>query len=87
MEEELHACYKEMKDALEKQHADLEDKKKRIESGRTRVLLVFYSTFIDTHSDAANLLIGHLRPTFLSPYEPYCSIHIHFKSTFFLHQC
>jgi hypothetical protein len=33
-EEELYARHKEMKDALEKQRADLEDKKRRIESGR-----------------------------------------------------
>ena len=33
-EEELYARHKEMKDALEKQRADLEDKKHKIESGR-----------------------------------------------------
>ncbi|KII93874.1 hypothetical protein PLICRDRAFT_407631 [Plicaturopsis crispa FD-325 SS-3] len=33
-EEELYARHKEMKDALDKQRADLEDKKKKIESGR-----------------------------------------------------
>ena len=33
-EEELYARHREMKDALEKQRADLEDKKRRIESGR-----------------------------------------------------
>jgi hypothetical protein len=33
-EEELYARHKEMKDALDKQRADLEDKKRRIESGR-----------------------------------------------------
>jgi len=33
-EEELYARHKEMKDALDKQRADLEDKKKRIENGR-----------------------------------------------------
>ncbi|RXW22925.1 hypothetical protein EST38_g2934 [Candolleomyces aberdarensis] len=33
-EEELYARHKEMKDALEKQRAELEDKKRRIESGR-----------------------------------------------------
>lgn len=33
-EEELYARHKEMKDALEKQRADLEDKKRKIESGR-----------------------------------------------------
>ncbi|KAK0198209.1 cell division control/GTP binding protein [Armillaria mellea] len=33
-EEELYARHKEMKDALEKQRADLEEKKKRIETGR-----------------------------------------------------
>jgi hypothetical protein len=33
-EEELYARHKDMKDALEKQRADLEDKKRRIESGR-----------------------------------------------------
>jgi hypothetical protein len=33
-EEELYARHKEMKDALEKQRADLEEKKKKIESGR-----------------------------------------------------
>lgn len=33
-EEELYARHKEMKDALEKQRADLEEKKKRIEQGR-----------------------------------------------------
>lgn len=33
-EEELYARHKEMKDALEKQRADLEEKKRRIESGR-----------------------------------------------------
>lgn len=33
-EEELYARHKEMKDALEKQRLDLEEKKKRIETGR-----------------------------------------------------
>lgn len=33
-EEELYARHKEMKDSLEKQRADLEEKKRRIESGR-----------------------------------------------------
>lgn len=33
-EEELYARHKEMKEALEKQRADLEEKKRRIESGR-----------------------------------------------------
>jgi hypothetical protein len=33
-EEELYARHKEMKDALEKQRADLEEKKRKIESGR-----------------------------------------------------
>ncbi|KAI5898449.1 Septin [Schizophyllum commune H4-8] len=33
-EEELYARHKEMKDALERQRADLEEKKRRIESGR-----------------------------------------------------
>lgn len=33
-EEELYARHREMKDALEKQRADLEDKKRRIETGR-----------------------------------------------------
>ncbi|KAH7883500.1 Septin-domain-containing protein [Phlebopus sp. FC_14] len=33
-EEELYARHKEMKEALDKQRADLEDKKRRIESGR-----------------------------------------------------
>lgn len=33
-EEELYARHREMKDALEKQRTDLEDKKRRIESGR-----------------------------------------------------
>ncbi|TEB35159.1 Septin [Coprinellus micaceus] len=33
-EEELYARHKEMKDALEKQRSELEDKKRRIESGR-----------------------------------------------------
>jgi hypothetical protein len=33
-EEELYARHQEMKDALNKQRADLEDKKRRIESGR-----------------------------------------------------
>jgi exonuclease VII large subunit len=33
-EEELYARHKEMKDALEKQRVDLEDKKLKMESGR-----------------------------------------------------
>lgn len=33
-EEELYARHKDMKDALEKQRADLEEKKRKIESGR-----------------------------------------------------
>ncbi len=33
-EEELYARHREMKEALEKQRADLEDKKRRLESGR-----------------------------------------------------
>ena len=33
-EEELYARHKEMKDALEKQRVDLEEKKHKIESGR-----------------------------------------------------
>jgi septin 7 len=33
-EEELYARHREMKEALEKQRMDLEDKKRRIESGR-----------------------------------------------------
>ena len=33
-EEELYARHKEMKDALDKQRTDLEDKKRKIESGR-----------------------------------------------------
>ena len=33
-EEELYARHREMKDALDKQRMDLEDKKRRIESGR-----------------------------------------------------
>jgi hypothetical protein len=54
-EEELYARHKEMKDALEKQRADLEDKKRKIESGRpltpekasVRVsLLSFYPSLI-----------------------------------------
>lgn len=47
-EEELYARHKEMKDALEKQRADLEDKKHKIESGRpltpekSSVRILFY---------------------------------------------
>jgi septin family protein len=33
-EEELYARHKEMKDALDKQRADLEEKKRRVEQGR-----------------------------------------------------
>ena len=33
-EEELYARHREMKDALEKQRLELEDKKRRIEAGR-----------------------------------------------------
>jgi hypothetical protein len=33
-EEELYARHKEMKEALDKQRADLEEKRRRIESGR-----------------------------------------------------
>lgn len=33
-EEELYARHREMKDALEKQRTELEDKKRRLESGR-----------------------------------------------------
>jgi septin 7 len=33
-EEELYARHREMKEALEKQRIDLEDKKRRLESGR-----------------------------------------------------
>lgn len=33
-EEELYARHREMKDALDKQRQDLEEKKRRIESGR-----------------------------------------------------
>jgi hypothetical protein len=33
-EEELYARHKEMKDALDKQRADLEEKKRKVESGR-----------------------------------------------------
>ena len=33
-EEELYARHREMKDALEKQRMELEDKKRRLESGR-----------------------------------------------------
>lgn len=33
-EEELYARHREMKEALEKQRLELEDKKRRIESGR-----------------------------------------------------
>jgi septin 7 len=33
-EEELYARHKEMKDALDKQRGDLEEKKRKIESGR-----------------------------------------------------
>ena len=33
-EEELYARHREMKDALDKQRSDLEDKKRRLESGR-----------------------------------------------------
>jgi len=33
-EEELYARHREMKEALERQRADLEDKKRRLESGR-----------------------------------------------------
>lgn len=33
-EEELYARHKEMKEALEKQRVELEDKKRRVESGR-----------------------------------------------------
>jgi hypothetical protein len=55
-EEELYARHKEMKDSLEKQRAELEDKKRKIESGRpltpekvnvcfdyVRSLLLFFS--------------------------------------------
>lgn len=60
-EEELYARHKEMKDALEKQRADLEDKKKRIESGRSltpdkgsvRLLLMFIPTLSDAY------ILGH----------------------------
>ena len=33
-EEELYSRHREMRDALEKQRLDLEDKKRRLESGR-----------------------------------------------------
>jgi hypothetical protein len=47
-EEELYARHKEMKDALEKQRSDLEDKKHKVESGRpmtpekSSVCILFY---------------------------------------------
>ena len=47
-EEELYARHKEMKDALEKQRVDLEEKKHKIESGRpltpekSSVCILFY---------------------------------------------
>jgi hypothetical protein len=57
-EEELYARHKEMKDALEKQRADLEDKKRRIESGRpltpdrstVRLLLMSAMSFQSVHA-------------------------------------
>lgn len=69
-EEELYARHKEMKDALDKQRADLEDKKKKIESGRPLtpdknsvrlVLLSILSTHFLTlflfHSRAAKVVV------------------------------
>lgn len=52
-EEELYARHKEMKDALDKQRMELEDKKRRIESGRpptpdksgsvSRIVVIIYA--------------------------------------------
>ena len=53
-EEELYARHKEMKDALEKQRVDLEDKKRKIESGRpltpekSSVCILFYFAISNT---------------------------------------
>jgi hypothetical protein len=51
-EEELYARHKEMKDALEKQRGDLEDKKHKVESGRpttpekSSVCILFYFCYV-----------------------------------------
>ena len=63
-EEELYARHKEMKDALDKQRADLEDKKRKIESGRpltpektnVSILLFFYAS--KSHAYCSNSKAG-----------------------------
>ena len=59
-EEELYARHKEMRDALEKQRADLEEKKRRLESGRpltpekgsvSLLIFIFTLTITDNLSD------------------------------------
>ena len=73
-EEELYARHREMKDALEKQRLDLEDKKRRIESGRpltpdrpnVSVLTCLSKRITDVHDIAnqeegfpAHVIYGH----------------------------
>lgn len=57
-EEELYSRHREMKEALEKQRLELEDKKRRIESGRpltpekgTVGLTGYGSSSLDTRAD------------------------------------
>ncbi|KAG6332079.1 hypothetical protein ID866_7007, partial [Astraeus odoratus] len=68
-EEELYARHKEMKEALEKQRSDLEEKKRRIESGRPLTPEKNAVTY-DLHQvDTVNLL--PLRDTLITALERY----------------
>ena len=60
-EEELYARHREMKEALEKQRLDLEDKKRRIESGRP---LTPEKQSVCTHRSS------HLRWSLMIPHRP-----------------
>ena len=99
-EEELYARHREMKDALEKQRLELEDKKRRIESGRpltpdkvklylsvTAIIILHFDD--DRRRTVVSSVAGHNRPpgnTFLLLHSviALAAIHARFKPSLFI---
>lgn len=72
-EEELYARHKEMKEALEKQRGELEDKKRRIESGRPITPEKVSVVALCPWCGAEHLAAGLAEEGFPPPVDVFCS--------------
>ena len=78
-EEELYARHREMKDALEKQRLELEDKKRRLESGRPLTPTAEKNSVGDFITLEYDFCLSPCQPDQEKPFPPYVIVFLKIK--------